>query len=303
MKIKVLLFIAMSFFVGIVSCDNTKPQKAHELDMTMRNQTMSLLQNNLSLFLSAGNSQPMGGGGGPMGFWFYPPWMYYGVSAGVTESAVPIFLDSSYYDASTGYWVYQYRDSTFFSQWRYKFLPHDNDGYPTTETDQYLFDATYSGRYEDNLFGIKYSYSGESDFGISGLKDWMDTLKTGTMVFSGTSHSNSSQDFSVDTSVNYSYNEVIDRITMHEGDCSPRSGSMNFEIVQDATPDTFTYVYEFEANSNEWIYKDSQYTGSIVFTENGVQVIIDGEDYSYDVDCADSGIVTMGRAAKLVPRR
>lgn len=284
------------------SCDSDHRQKTprQDLDLLMRNQMQAILQNELGMFIAGGNSSAIREGG-PMGFWFYPPWMYYGVSAGVVSSAeaTVTYTDTSYYDPVSGYWVYRYADSTFQWQWRYKFLPHDIEGYPTEETDQYVFEASYSGDFDDPYWGASYSYSGQSEYDISGMKDWADSTKTGTIVFNGNSQSQFTQNFAVDTSVTFSYDETIDHVTMVEDDCSPRSGSMNFTMMQDAVPDSFVFVYRYDdSTAFEMPYKDFTYTGETIFTEDGVRYIIDGEEYFYEVQC-DSGYVALGRQAKL----
>ncbi|KAB2877991.1 hypothetical protein F9K33_14730 [bacterium] len=298
----VKMAVMLSCVMYVVSCDSDSKQKASrsDLDLLMRNQVTALLQNQLGLFTAGSNSSAIREGG-PMGFWFYPPWMYYGASAGAGASAESIvtYTDTSYYDAASGYWVYQYTDSTFQWRWRYKFLPHDNDGFPTAETDQYLFDATYSGDFEDSYWGASYRYSGQTDFQVSGMKDWVDTLKNGTIVYKGSSESEFVQDFGPDTSVTFSYNETIDSVIMYESDCSPRSGSIEFLMMQDATPDTFVFVYRYDDSTKfEMPYKDFTYTGETIFMEDGVRYIIDGEEYYYEVDC-DGGVVTMGKSPKL----
>lgn len=287
------------------SCDSGFKQRSSrpDLDLLMQNQIQALLQNELSMFTAGGNSSAFREGG-PLGFWFYPPWMYYGVRAsGDDSSSMVTYNDTSYYDAATGYWVYRYTDTNFQWQWRYKFLPHDNEGYPTTETDQYLFDASYSGNYDDPYWGASYAYSGGSDYQISGMKDWVDSTKIGTIVFNGNSQSQYSQNFSIDTSVTFSYDEIIDHVTMTEDDCSPRSGSMSFTITQDATPDSFAFVYRYDDSiSFEIPYYDFTYAGQTIFTEDGVRYIIDGEEYFYEVDC-DGGIVTLRKAPRIKLRK
>lgn len=306
MKKKSISSACIFFVMCLFSCDNITENKTPktELDLIMRNQVTALLQNELGLFTAGGNSSAIMGGG-PMGFWFYPPWMYYGASAsaGSTTESVVTYTDTSYYDAASGYWVYQYSDSSFQWQWRYKFLPHDNEGYPTSETDEYLFDATYSGSYEDSYWGASYSYSGQTDYQVSGMKDWVDTLKTGTIVYKGNSESQFTQDFAPDTSVVFSYNEVIDSVIMFETDCSPRSGSMEFLMTQNAMPDTFVFVYRYDDSTKfEMPYRDFSYSGKTVFTQDGVRYFIDGEEYYYEINC-DDGVVSMGKAPKLTLRK
>jgi hypothetical protein len=216
-----------------------------------------------------------------------------------TDPAV-LYTDTAYYDAATGYWVYLYGDSTFNWQWRYKFLPHDNDGYPTAETDQYLFDASYSGNFDDSYWGIGYNYSGQSDFQISGLKDWIDSAKTGIIVYNGNSQSDYTQIFSNDTSVTFSFDEAVDHVTMSEDDCIPHSGFSEFLMTQNATPDTFTFIYRWDdSTSYEMPFEDFSYSGKTIYTEDGIRYILDGEEYFYEVDC-DGGIVTLGKALNSV---
>lgn len=298
----VRLTTLMLFIIFGVSCEFGSKQKTsrEDLDLLMRTQMQALLQNGMSSLMAGGNSGAIRERG-PMGFWFYPPWMYYGAGVASSDGSMPVYMDSSYYDASTGYWVYRYRDSTFFWQWRYKFLPHDNDGYPTAQTDQYLFDQSFSGQYRD-YFNILYEFNGESDYQITGLKDWIDTMKTGKIVFNGSSRSDYNQIFSVDTNVTFSYTEAIDHVTWHENDCSPRSGSMNFNIVQNATPDSFIYVYQFEENTSELLFQDFRYSGITIFTSDGVRCILDGEEYYYEVDCGNV-VTIMGKTPKLSRRR
>ncbi len=295
-------FVMMVGLLSAASCDSDGRQRTArpDLDLLMRNEVQAILQNELGMFIAGGNSSAISQGG-PMGFWFYPPWMYYGVSGGAAGSAdaTVTYTDTSYYDPETGYWVYQYGDSTFQWQWRYKFLPHDNEGYPTAETDQYVFDASYSGQFDDPYWGASYSYSGQSNYQISGMKDWADSSKIGTIVFNGTSGSQFTQQFAEDTSVSFSYDEIIDRVTMKEDGCSPSSGAMNFTMIQDAVPDSFVFIYRYDdSTAFEMPYKDFTYTGQTIFTEDGVRYIIDGEEYFYEVQC-DSGYVTLGRSAKL----
>ena len=306
MKIKVgKLLFACLFLTYAASCDSDSKNRTSraDLDLLMQNQVQMLLQNELSMFTASGNAAAIREGG-PMGFWFYPPWMYYGVSASAGDSSSMVtYNDTSYYDSATGYWVYRYTDTNFQWQWRYKFLPHDNEGYPTAETDQYLFDATYSGNYEDMYWGASYIYSGQTDYQISGMKDWIDSLKDGTIVYKGNSQSLFTQNFSPDTSVTFSYNENIDSVTMFENDCSPRSGSIGFLMIQDATPDTFVFVYQYDDSTKfEMPYQDFSFAGQTIFTEDGVQYIIDGEEYFYEVDC-NGGDTTVGITTKLKLRK
>lgn len=305
LKITVILF-CLGY---VVSCDSDSKRQTSRpgLDQLMQNQAQMILQNELSMFTAGGNASAIQGGG-PMGFWFYPPWMYYGVGAGadivVSDSCTVItYNDTSYYDAVSGYWVYRYTDTNFQWQWRYKFLPHDNEGYPTAETDQYLFDASYSGTYDDQYWGASYSYSGQTDYRISGMKDWVDSTKVGTILFNGNSQSQFTQDYSADTSVTFSYDETIDHVLLKEDDCGPRSGSMNFSMVQNATPDSFSLVYRYDdSTAFEIPYTDFSFSGQTIFTADGVRYIIDGEEYFYEVDCNGGG-VTAGIAPKLRLRK
>lgn len=312
MKSKLILLVAFSLFtIYFISCDgSSKPKVSREdLDLIIRNQAQALLQNNLSMFTAGGNSASIREGG-PMNFWFYPPWMYYSMTASSDVSSdsasvdpTIMYTDTNYYDPESGYWIYSFVDPNYQWTMRYKFLPHDDNGYPTTETDQYLFDANYSGNFEDSYWGIGYTYSGQSDFQISGLKDWMDSVKVGTIVYSGNSQSQYLQSFSKDTNVAFSYNEVVDKVTLSENDCAPRSGSSEFIMTQNAMPDTFTFVYRFDDSTfYEMPFEDFSYSGKTVFTEDGIRYILDGEEYFYEVDCG-GGIVTLGKTPKMKLRK
>lgn len=306
MKSKFIFLAAFTLFITyFISCDNnSKPKSSREdLELIIQNQAQALLQNNLSMFSAGGNSASVREGG-PMNFWFYPPWMYYSLTASSgtvsndSTSADPtiMYTDTNYYDPASGYWIYSFKDTTFESTMRYKFMPHDNDGYPTAETDQYLFDANYSGHFEDSYWGIGYTYVGQSDYQISGLKDWMDTLKIGTIIYNGNSQSHYTQNFSNDTSVTFSFDEVVDHVTMSENDCAPHSGSSEFQMIQDATPDSFTFAYRFDdSTSFDMPFEDFSYYGKTIYTEDGVRFILDGEEYFYEIDC-DSGYVITGGA-------
>lgn len=107
------------FFMSLFSCDNNADQKTNrsDLDLIMRNQVTVLLQNQSGLFTARSNSSAIREGG-PMGFWFYPPWIYYGVSAGGggADESVVTYTDTSYYDSASGCWVYQYTDSSYDSR-------------------------------------------------------------------------------------------------------------------------------------------------------------------------------------------
>ncbi len=246
----------------------------------------SMIYNSLGRFMMAGNYSETRNGGG-MHYWYFMPGpMMMGYGDG-TVSNEEISQDTSYYDPATGFWTYGYRDSNFTMNMRYKFTPRDSNGYTTPETDEYVFESSYTGNWNDDWFNMQYTYNGQSDFQISGLRNWMDSAVIGELVYSGTSVSNSAQIFSADTTVSFDYTETINNIRMRENHCIPYTGTTAFHMTQDATPDSFMWNpgWTYRGMNDGFIYTDFELSGQTIYENNGIRWIIDGEEYFWEVNC------------------
>ncbi|MCB0833957.1 MAG: hypothetical protein KDC45_10880 [Bacteroidetes bacterium] len=311
---KPIPIVVVFLSVLLYSCEENSRSihSKKELDQIVNEQARAMILSGLGRFNNAGNFTSVSAGG-PVSRWFWFPWGYGGgygggVAAGVVSSTP---VDTSYYDPATGYWTFQYDYDGYSGRMRYRFDPHDNDGYPTSETDQYEFESTFSGRFDDPFTGIGYAFEGVSDYSVSGFKDWNDSSKNGELVFNGNSESSYSQFFAPDTAVHFTYLEMTDDVRLRQQDCFPYHGTSEYSMIQDATPDTFSWRYEsgwteVDSTSGDTVYYDPTYTisyedfsfiGRTVFTEKGIHYVIDGEDYFYEVECGNNSPLGLGRRA------
>lgn len=206
--------------------------------------------------------------------------------------------DTSYYDATTGFWIYSYSDGFYAVETRYRFTPRDAQGMPTDQTDSMEFKMVSSGHYGDEEIADRYEYSSDVEYFITGLRDWADPERIGEMVYNGSSHWTHKEKFTPDTMVYYEYESEDRDIRMKENGCSPTSGTMTFTMIQDATPDFFTRDFNIamgivcdtttgclENGSYRVEFEDLAMHGQVLFEPDGIRFILDGEEFFYEVDC------------------
>ncbi len=280
-----MLVAALSTWL-MISCDDANNDKNRKYDKLADLYGRSMIYNSLGRFMMAGNYSEIQNGG-ELNYWYFMPGMMMMGFGNGTVSNDGISQDTAFYDPVTGYWTYSYSDSNFAMSMRYKFTPRDSNGYPTAETDAYVFESSYTGNWNDEWFNMSYTYNGQSDFQISGLRNWMDSAIIGELVYSGNSVSNSTQIFSADTTVAYGYTETMNNIRMRENHCIPYTGTISFRMTQDATPDSFTWDpgWTYRGLDNGFTYTDFDFNGQMIYVNNGIRWIIDGEKYFWEVDC------------------
>lgn len=284
----ILAVIAAMLICVNSGCDDKDGGKNGKYDKLADLYGRSMIYSSLGRFMMAGNYSETRNGGDMQYWYFMPGPMMMGFSDG-TVSNDGITQDTSYYDPATGFWTYSYSDSNFTMNMRYKFTPRDSNGYPTPETDEYVFESSYTGNWNDDWFNMQYTYNGQSDFQISGLRNWMDSGIIGELVYSGNSFSNSTQIFSADTAVAFGYTESMNNIRMRENHCIPYTGTIVFQMTQDATPDSFAWDpgWTYRGLNDGFTYTDFDFTGQMIYVNNGIRWIIDGEEYFWEVNCDD----------------
>lgn len=202
-----------------------------------------------------------------------------------TVSSDSASQDTAYYDPSTGFWIYAYSDSCFTMSIRYRFLPADSMGLPTTATDSCLYEYEYNGHFfADRML---YRYDGQSSLSLSGLCQWNDNARLGELIFWGASVSNSEQIFSPDTNVLFRTEENTHGVRLKENDCIPRSGYITFRMTQNATPDSFMFFPDWYIirNYDGFAFTDFDLQGEIRYEPRGIRWIMGDEEYFWKIDC------------------
>ncbi len=206
--------------------------------------------------------------------------------------------DTSYFDPVSGYWIYVHDDEWGHFHTKYRFTPHDAQGQPTSLTDSMEFIMTSSGRYGDDLIADRYQSSSNVTYSIFGLRNWTDPDKIGELVYNGSSSYSSTEKFTPDTMVTYTFQSSDRNVRMKENQCSPYTGTMTFSLVQDATPDSFSRDLNIAMGiacdttsgcNNQGSYRitieDLTMNGKTLFEPGGIRLILNGEEFFYEMNC------------------
>jgi hypothetical protein len=287
MTYKTIFFLCAGL---LISCQRENQTSEPLLDRIAQQPAREMLNRALGQFYAAGGFQAVTGGQ-------FGKYLSRSLSIGA-RSFSKAGQDTSYYDATSGFWVYSSSNDFYSVETRYRFTPRDSAGIPTAETDSMEFTMTTSGHYGDEEITDRYEFSSDVTYTISGLRDWADPERIGEMVYNGASHWTHREKFTADTMVYYEYESEDRDVRMKENGCSPTAGTMTFTMLQDATPDYFTRDFNIamgivcdtttgclENGSYRVEFEDLAMHGQVIFEPDGIRFILNGEEFFYEVDC------------------
>ncbi len=293
---KVLLCL-LSVMIGCESSGRNSSVSKEMLDKIINTQGRAMLMNGLGQYAGAS------GFAAAPARWYFWPWGY-GIGGVISSD----YFDTTYYDSEEGFWITRYDYPSQHGVFKYQYVPHDNQGLPTAATDAFLCKSYTDGSWPPSDWNVEFTFSDSSSFSVTGLKDFADSTKTGELVFNGYWEGSYRQTFTGDTMVDFTYSDISHNVRLRENDCAPHDGYSESQMIQDATPDSFSYWIKFNTGSSgDSIvvpdsfmvgYQDFSYNARTVYDEDRVHYIVDGQDYSYSTDC-DSLVViyTLKQAA------
>lgn len=285
MKTRVkVLFCLMAVVIGCESSGRNSTVSKETLDKIINTQGRNMLMNGLGHYAGASGLAAM------PAQWYFWPWGY---GIGGVVSTDP--YDTSYYDAQEEFWIWKYDSPNQHGVVKYQYVPHDNQGLPTAATDAFLFKSYANGSWPPSDWNLEFTFSDSSSFSVTGLKDFADSAKTGELVFNGFWEGFYRQRFTADTLVDFNYSDVSHNVRLRNSDCAPHAGYSESQMMQDATPDSFSYWIRFNTGStgdsivipDSFMigYEDFNFNAKIVYDEDRMHYIVDGQDYSYSTDC------------------
>jgi len=211
--------------------------------------------------------------------------------------------DTSYFDPVSGYWIYSHDDEWGHFHTKYRFTPHDAEGQPTPLTDSMEFIMTSSSRFGDDQIADRYLSSSEVSYSIFGLRNWTDPDKIGELVYNGSSSYASTEKFTLDTMVTYTFQSSDRNVRIKENQCSPYTGTMTFNLIQDATPNSFTRDLNIamgilcdttsgctQEGNYRLTFEDLTMHGQTLFEPGGIRLILNGEEFFYEMNCDEMAV-------------